>query len=114
MKGKLSIISRISLACFAAYFSVVVCLGLVAGYFLGRYVSRKIFYGKFKSLTFELKGIKIHLHHWVFGVVWLVCLRFFAQGFFENLFIVSIGGGVVFEDIWHDKKWFKVFGRVRR
>lgn len=115
MSRKLSIISRISLACFTAYFSVVVCLGLVAGYFLGRYVSRKIFHGRSRPLIFQIKGVNIHLHHWVFGVVWLVVLRFFAQGLIENLFMtgLGIGGGVIFEDIWHDRKWWRVFGRAR-
>lgn len=113
MKRKLSIISRISLAVFTAYFSVVMCLGLVVGYFLGRFISRRIFYGRFKPLIFELKGVKIHLHHWLLGILWFFLLGIFASSLLENLFIAGLGGGIIFEDIWHDRKWWRVFGRTR-
>jgi len=92
-----------------SFVSLFFSIGLIIGYITGNYFSKKILEGKtrLKPLIFHIKSWKIHLHHWflsVLAVLSVVVLGYFAH--FPEI-IYGILGGLIFQDIYWDKKWHK-------
>ncbi len=92
-----------------ALVSFEVYLGMVLGYFLGKFFSGPETGqpGKVKSLIFHIKGRRIHLHHWLicFGILIFAALSsrlslsFFSFGFL---------GGLMFHGIYCYSDWYKI------
>ena len=93
------------------YYSFLFMLGLVLGY-----IVCKIFYKKFvESGKVDLVFIdcgkwKIHLHHWIMGIIFLA-LVWVIDWFYLPKFFVGVVGGIIIHDIYDFNDWYKVFLR---
>ena len=98
-----------SLGVISLLISFLFSLGLVVGYFIGNYFSKRILEEKtkLKPLIFHIKSWRVHLHHWFLSAIAIVSVLisgYFAQ--FPDIFY-GILGGLIFQDIYFGKKWYK-------
>ena len=64
--------------------------------------------GKVKSLVFNLGEWEVHIHHWLYGVLIVFAIVWFASlSLLPNLYL-GLLGGLIFHDLYTDKKWYKV------
>jgi len=93
------------------YFSVLFGIGIIVGY-LGTDIFYKKFVktGKINHLIFNFGRWEVHFHHWLMGTI-----GFFVAYFFSSLSIFWIGffGGLIFHDIYFDRKWYRVIYKKR-
>ena len=90
------------------YASIVFAIGIVFGYLSTEIFCKKLVKtGKIDVLIFDIKGWELHLHHWVLGMMVIMGAHFF--NIVEYLPITFFGflGGLIFHDIYTDKKWKK-------
>ena len=96
------------------YISTLFTVGMVIGY-LGTVFFHKKFIdtGRIRILIFSFEKWEVHLHHWVLGG--LIILATYATNLLFSLpiFCVGIVGGLIFHDLYSDKKWYKVVYRKR-
>ncbi len=97
-----------------AIFSLQAFLGGLLGYFLTNFLAGKEAGkpGKIKSIVFEIKKWKIHLHHWLiaFGILNLLV---FWQPLPAPHFSLGFLGGVIFQGISCYPDWSKILTRIR-
>lgn len=87
------------------YGSLLFALGAVLGYIgIDYYCKKYIYTGKINSITFNIKGWEIYLHHWI--TAGLMILSAYVLGFIYSIPIIIIGflAGLVFHDIYTDIK----------
>jgi len=91
------------------YFSALFGLGLILGYlgtdgFYRKFVKK----GKINPIIFNFKNWKIHLHHWLIGVI--ILIGFGLGGWLLVLPKIVLGSvcGLVLHDFYFDKKWYKI------
>lgn len=89
--------------------SFLFSVGLIIGYIVGRHFSKRILEGKtkLKPFIFSIKNWKIHLHHWFLSV--LALFSVIISGYFVHFPEIFYGilGGLIFQDIYWGKKWYK-------
>lgn len=94
------------------YISFLFTLGIIIGYFGTDLFCRKfIKTGRIKKSIFGLGKWEFHLHHWISGS--LVVFAAYLTNLFSFLPILLVGtlGGLIFHDLYTDKKWYKVIYR---
>ena len=99
----------------AAYASVLFTAGMVAGYLGMRFFYKKyIEKGPIKYIYLSFKGWKLHLHHWIFGV--LVVVFLLLGGWKSELpnFLWGLIAGLIVHDIYDFNDWYRVLARERR
>lgn len=97
-----------------ALFSFSVYLGGVLGYFSAKFYCTVI-YGKkvgnfltLKSILLPLGKYKIHLHHWLYSFLILIVTIIYDISFLQSHFIMGFLAGLILEDIFHDKNWYRI------
>jgi len=92
------------------YLSALFTVGLVFGYLVTNVFNKKIFKVK-KGIFLNFWKWKIHLHHWIMGV--LTFFSFYIFGWLQYIPNVLLGAlsGFTLHDIFVDKKWHKIFYR---
>ncbi len=89
------------------YFSTIFTVGLTAGY-LGTNLFYKKFIktGKVKLIILPFGKWKIHIHHWLSGS--LILLIIIIANISFSIFYLGALGGIIFHDLYSDKKWYKI------
>ena len=85
-----------------AFVSLEIYSGMIIGYFLARFFSPRL-----KSLVFHFGNYKVHLHHWLLGLVAFAVLFFYKFSFLPIQFSYGFLGGVVFQGIVCYPDWYK-------
>jgi hypothetical protein len=85
-----------------ALFSFQIYFGAILGYYLAKNFSKKV-----RSLVFEIKSWRLHLHHW------LVCFLILIFSFFFDFlslpnFALGFLGGMIFQGIYCYDNWYKI------
>lgn len=97
-----------------ALISLQAFLGALCGYFFTKLLAAKEAGkpGKIKSLIFEIKNWRIHLHHWLIALGLLNVFLFWQP---PILFQFSLGflGGVVFQGISCYPDWHRIIVKVK-
>ncbi len=90
------------------YVSILFFLGAIIGYILTECISKRI-----KSIRFSLGSYKIHLHHWF--LLWCSFMIVFISGihYLFPVFLLGMGGGVVFQGIYCYEDWHKIVSKKR-
>jgi len=90
------------------YGSLVFAIGGILGY-IGTdiYCKKYVKTNRIKMIIFDVKDWEVHLHHWLVAGIVILCAQIF--GFIESIPVVFLGalGGLVFHDIYADKKFRK-------
>ncbi len=87
-------------------------MGLIIGYLGTIYVHKKALKkGKLKFIFLNIGKWKIHLHHWIIGI--LVFILIWIAGWLNVFPKFCLGAiwGLVFHDLYFDKEWYKVILR---
>jgi len=93
------------------YYSFLLALGLFIGY-----IGCKIYYkklvetGKVDKIYIDFGKWKVHLHHWIMGVIVLLVV-WIIDWLYLPSFFVGIVGGVIAHDIYDFNDWYKVLLR---
>jgi len=92
-----------------AIISLEIYLGIVLGYFFGKFLAGK-YDGRqrIKSIIFNIGNYRLHLHHWLVSSIILISAlfnNFFP--FFPQLFF-GILGGLILQDLYLDPNWYRV------
>jgi hypothetical protein len=91
------------------YVSILFAVGIILGYFGTMLFHKKLVdTGKVKLIIFNLGKWKIHLHHWILGI--LIFFFIYLTNILSYLPIIFLGGlsGLIFHDLYTDKVWYKV------
>ena len=95
--------------------SIVFSLWAVMGFFATEFFMKKYIHtGKIKLLKFNLKNWEVQLHHWLWPGLIIVGAYFLG---FINIFplpILGIASGIMFQDLYRDKRWHKVIYKKTR
>jgi Kef-type K+ transport system membrane component KefB len=91
-----------------AIFSFQIYFGAILGYYLAKNFSKR-----FRSLIFEIKNWRFHLHHW------LVCSLVLISSFFFDFlslpnFVLGFLGGMIFQGIYCYDDWHKILIKTKR
>ena len=100
-----------------ALISIELYLGVLFGYFIGKYLSGRKMGERprfWKSIVFRIGDYKIHLHHWLYSLGILVSFASFS--FFPVSGQLSLGflTGVIFHGVVSYPDWYKVVIRRRK
>ncbi|MFH1657203.1 MAG: hypothetical protein ABH919_01935 [bacterium] len=109
--------SVILLGLSSAYISLQICLGVITGYFLARIFSGKSpgEQGKIKSVIFRLGDYRLHLHHWLWGLVTLLAFLIFDYSFFNyDKFSYGFLGGLIFQGVFCYCDWKKIIVKEKK
>jgi len=99
----------------AAYASVLFTAGMIIGYLGMKYFYKKyIETGPLKFIYISFRGWKIHLHHWIFGV--LVVIFLLIGGWKSELpnFLWGLIAGIIVHDIYDFNDWHRVLAKERK
>jgi hypothetical protein len=91
-----------------AIFSLEIYSGVILGYFLAKFFAGKEtgLEGKIKSLVFGVGKWKIHLHHWICGLIALIFLFYMNFSLPEISF--GVLGGLIFQGVFSYSDWYKI------
>lgn len=93
------------------YYSFLLTLGLVLGYFACRfYYNKFVKTGKVDLIFIDFGKWKVHFHHWIMGalvllIVWVI------DYFYLPKFFVGVVAGVIAHDIYDFNDWYKVISK---
>jgi len=96
------------------YASTTFALGAVAAYFATEiYCHKLVKSGKVRPVKFKVKSWDIHFHHWIWPIMFIVGA--YILGLIYSMPVIFIGalGGLVFHDIYTDKKWSPIVGETK-
>jgi hypothetical protein len=87
-----------------ALLSLKIFFGGALGYFLAHFLS-----GKLNSVVLNIGSYKLHLHHWLMGVVGLTAVLLYQiSPLVEQLFF-GFFGGLIFQGIFNYSDWHRIF-----
>ncbi len=92
------------------YVSILFSAGLIAGYLATKVFHDKLIVsGKIKSVFLPLGKWRIHLHHWIMGL--LVIIILIIGGWLSVIpkFCLGMVCGLSLHDLYFDKEWYKIF-----
>ncbi len=110
---KIKINRKILLGIPLAIISFEIYLGIVLGYFLGKFLSGKKTgqSGIIKSIVLNIGNYKLHIHHWLLSLGILI-LNLLTSLFFPfPKFSLSLLGGLMIQGIVCYPDWHKIFIR---
>ncbi len=90
------------------YYSYLLCLGLILGYF-----GCKLFYKKFVEngkvdlIFIDCGKFQIHVHHWIMGAGFLA-LVWIVDYFYLPTFFTGVMLGIIAHDIYDFNDWHRV------
>ncbi|MDP2909709.1 MAG: hypothetical protein Q8N69_01395 [bacterium] len=91
----------------SVYCSWSFAAGAVAGFYIAEIFMRKfVGTGKIKLLKFDIKdNWEVHLHHWIWPSLAIIGIGIINTVAAIPLFILGFFNGLIFHDIYTDKKW---------
>lgn len=93
----------------SAWFSIVFAFWGIIGFFATEaFVKKYIDTGKVKPVRIDFKDWQIQLHHWIWPGLILATVYFSGIVNVWPLSILGFASGVMFQDLYRDKKWHKV------
>lgn len=104
----------VSAAIFATsvYTSVLFAAGLLLGYWVTRvFYKRYIEKGPLSLIYIEIGSFKIHLHHWISGLIVLIFLFLGGLDFEFHKFLWGFLCGVIAHDIYDFNDWHHIIVR---
>lgn len=102
----------ISLAAITYFWGLYATIGLIIGYFTTKFFSgaAEMKKGRIPSLRLSIKGYKLHLHHWMVAISFIVTLC--IGGILSpNNFLFWMGGGMALQGILCYNDWYKIVYR---
>ncbi len=89
-----------------AYCSMSFAAGAIAGFYVTEmFMNRLVGTGKIKQLKFNYNQWEIHLHHWIWPSMTIIGFETMNYIAAIPLFILGFLNGLIFHDIYTDKKW---------
>jgi len=96
----------------SAWLSIVFAFWAIIGFFAtDTFVKRYVQTGKVKRLKWTWRDWEIHLHHWLWPGLILIGVYAFDFIHAVPLSILGFTSGVIFQDLYKDKKWYRVINR---
>ena len=93
------------------YYSWLFTIGIVAGYILCNIFCRLfVNNGKINSIFIDYGKWKVHLHHWIMGIIILVVI-WVLDYFYLPTFFAGFICGIIIQDIYDYNDWYKVIQR---
>jgi len=90
------------------YYSFLLALGLFLGYLGCKfYYNKFVETGKVDKVYFDCGKWKIHLHHWIMGVVVLTIIWVIDYFYLPKFFVGAIAG-IIAHDIYDFNDWYKI------
>jgi len=91
------------------YASVIFAIGVIIGYICTNLFCKKLVHtGKIKRVILDCGNYNIYFHHWVIGL-FILLFGFVSQIIYTApIFCIGCVGGLIFHDIYTDKKWYKL------
>jgi len=91
------------------YASVVFAIGAIIGYICTNLFCEKLVHTrKIKRAVLECGNYNIYFHHWIIGL-FILLVGFISQIIYTTpIFWIGCVSGLIFHDIYTDKKWYKV------
>jgi len=99
-----------------AVFSPEIYFGMIFGYLMTDFFAAKEtgLQGKIKSLVFNIGKWRVHLHHWLCGLIILTSLFFININLPFHQFSFGILGGMIFQGISCYPDWHKVIVKNKK
>ena len=93
------------------YYSLALTAGIVVGYVLCKaFCHLFVNNGKIDSIFIDYGKWKIHLHHWIMGVM-VLAIVWLIDYFYLPAFFVGVIAGIIIQDIYDYNDWHKVVVR---
>lgn len=110
---RINVISQLVFVAFIAYISLILLWGIILGYIAARCLCSEK-----RSWFLKIGAYKIKFHHWIVASAGLFVYFWISSVYNLKLeilgwhsFISGALGGIAFEDLWRDKKWYRIFYR---
>ena len=103
-------ISKISIWITTFVISFQLCLWMIAGYFLSKFLAGKKTgeSGIIPSMVFTIKNHRLHLHHWVYSSIAMVVLYLVGV---SSVFLYGIAAGAVYQGVFNYTDWHRILVR---
>jgi len=90
------------------YYSLWLAIGLILGYFISKFFT-KFFVenGKVNMVFIDCGKWKIHLHHWIMGLLFLLFIWFIDYLYLPKFFL-GIVLGIIAHDIYDFNDWREI------
>jgi len=90
----------------AIYCSWSFAAGAIAGFYVAEiFMNLFVGTGRIKMLKFDYKEWEVHLHHWIWPSAVIIIMGLISAVGAIPLFILGVFNGLIFHDIYTDKKW---------
>lgn len=111
---KLKVNKKFILSIPVALISLEIYLGIIFGYFLGKFFGGKYDgYQRIKSILINIGQYRLHIHHWILSlIVGIVAATYNLFPFFPQ-FCFGFLGGLIIQEIYLDENWRKILLRKR-
>lgn len=96
----------------SSYASIIFAIGAIAGYIgINLFCKKLVHTRKIKRVILDCGNYNIYFHHWIIGL-FILLVGFISQIIYTApIFWIGCVGGLIFHDIYTDKKWYKVVYR---
>ena len=92
----------------AAYYSLTFTSGIVIGYVLCKMFCHLFVHsGKIDSVFLDIGKWKLHLHHWIMGIM-ILALVWVIDYFYLPAFFAGAVCGIIIQDIYDYNDWHQV------
>ena len=109
--GKVKIVLPALVLATSFYYSILFTVGIIMGYILCKLFC--IFFvnnGKIESIFIDYGKWRVHLHHWIMGVLLLVIVWTVDHYYLPTLFAGFVCG-IIIQDIYDYNDWYKVISK---
>jgi len=90
------------------YYSLAFTMGIVVGYFLCKiFCILFVHNGKIDSIFLDYGKWKVHLHHWIIGII-ILAIVWVIDYFYLPAFFAGAVCGMIMQDIYDYNDWHKV------
>ena len=90
------------------YYSFLFTTGIVIGYILCKiFCNIFIKNGKIESIFIDIGKWKVHLHHWIMGII-LLAIVWIIDYFYLPTFFAGFVCGIILQDIYDYNDWYKI------
>lgn len=93
----------------SVWVSIIFAFWAVVGFFATEiFVKKYIKTGRIKSLKLSLRDWEIQLHHWLWPMLLMAGAYILGIINIVPLSLIGFASGIIFQDLYRDKKWHKV------
>ena len=90
------------------HYSILFTTGIIVGYFLCKlFCNIFVKNGKIDSIFIDYGKWKIHLHHWIIGII-VLAIVWVIDYFYLPTFFAGVVCGIIIQDIYDYNDWYKV------